>query len=376
MTAHTGAPKTGVLTVDLNALAHNWGVIGARLNDGVEIGAVIKANAYGLGAEPVGLRLYREGCRRFFFATFDEAHKGRGWLPADADVILLGGVSGENAVACLYDGITPVLYSRVQIEHWAGVCRAHQRTGGCWVKVDTGMTRMGLSGAEFDQLCREPECLAPAQPHFLMSHLACAEEPEHPLNEQQRVRFEQACQRFRVCFPEARRSLANSSGIFLGEPWHGDLVRPGAGLYGFAPQVGAANPFKPVVSLRLPVLQVREVRAPASVGYGALAEVKPPARLAVVAGGYADGLHRTIGLVGQGIYAGYPVQAIGRMSMDTTIFDISAVPPEAIVADGDYLTVLNDDLNVDVMTARTGGPGYDVLTSLGPRYRRRYLGEQ
>jgi alanine racemase len=206
-----------------------------------------------------------------------------------------------------------------------------------------------------------------------MSHLACADEPWHPLNARQLRAFERAAIAIKQVFPAVRLSLANSSGIFLGGEWHFDLVRPGASLYGVNPQPEQTNPMRQVIHLQLPVLQLRSLSESTAIGYGATQTLSPPDCMAVVAGGYADGLHRTIGRQGEGMIDGVPVPVVGRISMDTTAFNLSELPQSPDSIEGLYIDVVNSQLTVDLLARRTGALGYEVLTSLGGRYRRQYL---
>lgn len=363
---------TGTLSIDLSALCANWRTVCAALNQ--TPAAVIKADAYGLGAEAVGRELYAAGCREFFLATLEEALTARQFLPGDARLYILGGARPGEERECMNAGLIPVLYSLSAIERWAAACRAAGAVSPSVIKVDTGMTRLGLSIEDWHTLVGQPEALAACHPVVVMSHLACADEPDHPLNREQQQRFAELSQTARNLLPGIRCSLANSSGIFLGSAWHFDLARPGAALYGFDPLGESGPTMDTVVTLELPILQVRDLQTPLSVGYGAETCLPAGRRLAVVAGGYADGLNRTIGRVGGVGYMGeVEVPVVGRISMDTTIFDITDAPlPDP--SDLAYITVLDHRLRVADVSRRTGALGYEVLTSLAGRYRRIYRG--
>ncbi len=361
---------TGTLTIDLSALRANWDTLCSVLEQ--RPAAVIKADAYGLGAEPVGQTLYRAGCQEFFLATLEEALTARSFLPDDAVIYILGGVRPGEEEECINAGLIPVLYSRAAMDRWASVCRALDVASPSVIKVDTGMTRMGLSQEDWRDCVAKPELLAGCHPVLVMSHLACADEPDHPMNREQQQRFVAVAQSARRLLPGIRCSLANSSGIFLGADWHFDLARPGASLYGFDPVADGEPAMEAVVKLDLPVLQVRELSHPASIGYGGETRLPAGRRLAVVAGGYADGLNRTIGREGGVGYLGNTrVPVVGRISMDTTIFDITeAAPPES--PENTWITVLDHRLRVADVSRRIGALGYEVLTSLAGRYRRVY----
>ena len=365
--------RDGILTIDLASIQRNWRTMRDQLKPGAECGAVIKASAYGLGSERVAPSLYAAGCRSFFVATVDEGMCARACLPRDAVIYVLAGIGPGREGECISHSLVPVLFTEEQLQRW-------RRVGGsapCALKVDTGMTRLGLDLDVFERLCAEQQLLLDCNPVLFMSHLACADEPDHPLNRNQLQQFQVALERVRHLFPNIRLSLANSSAICLGRDWQFDLVRPGAALYGVNPQPGVPSPVAPVVDLRLPIIQVRDVpRAGVSVGYAATYTTAGPARLAVALGGYADGIHRIVGNGGFGLLAGRRVPVVGRISMDSTIFDITAVPEAQLPAPGSgYIQVLGPSLDVDEASARVGALGYEILTSLGDRYHRRYIEE-
>lgn len=362
---------TGILTVNLSAILANWRCVTSQLSKGSSAAAVIKANAYGLGAAQVGPVLYRAGCREFFVATIDEAVAARKYLHADAVIYVLGGLRVGTESLFLQHKISPVLHSTQDIRRWLAHVADIESPPECAVKINTGMTRLGLDVQEWTALVTARSELQQLSPALVMSHLACADEPGHALNREQLQQFQAVVATSRSLLPQARYSLANSSGIYLGKEWHFDLVRPGAALYGINPRPQEPSPLKPVVHLALPILQVRQLTGPVSIGYGATVKASAPTRLAVAAGGYADGLHRTIGGTGFGVIGRHQVPVIGRISMDATIFDVSAA---GIAADeAKVIEVLNDELTVDSWAARTGALGYEVLTSLGYRYQRRYV---
>lgn len=355
---------TGLLTIDLGAIEANWRYLCAQLNQ--PPAAVIKADAYGLGAEPVGRRLYQAGCREFFLATLPEALAARASLPEDARLYVLGGARSGEETVFLAHSLIPVLFSYDAVERWALLSRGQ---APCALKVDTGMTRLGMSPDDWQRLEAQPTLLRDCRPEVFMSHLACADEYGHPMNRQQLERFQSLCTRARALWPGIRCSLANSSGVFLGPEWHFDLARTGAALYGYDPHYGRVPHMQPVVRLELPVLQLRQLADSADIGYGATERRPAGTRLAVVAGGYADGLNRTLGRTAVGRLGGAEVSSVGRISMDTTVFDISGAPePEPA-----YIAVLDEQLTVSRVTERCGALGYEVLTSLGGRYRRHYL---
>lgn len=343
--------EQGLLTVDCAAIVRNWRKLCALHAPG-DVAAVVKADAYGLGAVPVARALHAAGCAHFFVA-----HPSEGELVRDA--------LGDGPMIAVLDGFAPDTHPRLTpvLNSLADV-RAHSDAGGPVIlHVDTGMARLGLDAAELEALAANP---VPLDLRYVMTHLACADEPDHPLNEAQRARFAAACARL----PAAKRSLANSSGIFLGAAFGSDLARPGCALYGINPTPGQPNPMERVVTLEVPVLQVREIAAGETVGYGASWRAVRPTRVATCAAGYADGWLRALSDKGFAMAKGVRAPLIGRVSMDLTTFDVTDVPG---LAQGDAITLLGAEQDADAAAALAGTIGYEMLTSLGSRYARRHL---
>lgn len=316
---------------------------------------MVKADAYGLGAGPVARALQAAGARSFFVALAEEGAALRAALGPGPRIFILGGLMTGDEPLFREHALIPCLDSPAQ------VARALQAGDiACAVQVDSGMNRLGLEPAELEALAPD---LARLKPCLVMSHLACADEPQHPMNFRQREAFLGLAARL----PGVPRSLAATGGVVLGPDFHFDLVRPGIGLYGGAPFGGA----RPVVRLDLPVIQVREVAAGESVGYGAAWTAARPSRIATLSAGYADGLIRAIGRAqGVQVFAGdQACPLVGRVSMDLVtvdVTDLAEVPP--------MLEILGARQGVDDLAARAGTIGYEILTSLGPRYERVYLG--
>lgn len=361
--------SSGILSIDLPAIQSNWHYVASTLAVNTECAAVVKANAYGVGATQVVGALYQRGCRNFFVVTLDEALDLRKILPSDASLFVLGGLKeGSESLFIDFD-LTPVLYSLRAISRWLDFCDTQNVSIPCALKLDTGMTRLGMSLDDLDHFFKEIVHRRSLNPVLFMSHLACADERAHPLNNLQLTRFKNAASKIKAYFPNIKLSLANSSGVFLGSEYHFDMVRIGAALYGINPQRDQVNPLSSTIYLKLPVLQIRELGVPVSVGYGAVGQAGAGSRLAVVAGGYADGIHRTLGLEPIGQIEGVEVSAIGRVSMDSCVFDISSSPN----AFPNYIDVINSNLTLDSLIAKNKSLGYEVLTSLGSRYKREYL---
>ncbi|UEM18529.1 alanine racemase [Skermanella mucosa] len=362
------ASAGAVLTVDLDAIRANYRLLRDRLG-GTACAGVVKADAYGLGASRVAPALAAEGCRHFFVAHLDEAIALRPHLPDDADLFVLHGVMPGVEADCIAHRIIPVLNSLPQIDAWTGLSRSLGRRLPAILQVDTGMSRLGLSAREMDLLAGDPARLDGIEMRFVMSHLACAEQQSHGMNAEQLARFREA----RARLPAAPGCFANSSGIFLGPDYHFDLARPGAALYGVAPIAGAPNPMRGVVRLQGRVIQVRDIEAGARVGYGGSWTAPGPARIATVSVGYADGYLRSLGNRGAAWRGGVRLPVVGVVSMDTVTLDVSALgglPPDP----GSMVDLIGEHNPVDAVAEAAGTIGYEILTSLGGRYFRHYLG--
>ncbi|MGH7110473.1 MAG: alanine racemase [Stellaceae bacterium] len=353
-----------LLDIDLAAIAANWRLLQARVSPAL-CAAVVKADAYGLGAHRVAPALAAAGCRRFFVATLDEGMALRSALGPVPEIAVFNGPFAGTAEDFAAHSLIPVLNDPGQIALWRDMA-ARRGPSPAMLHLDTGMARLGLSAREFiagiEELRRLPW-------HGLISHLACADDPLHPLNETQRRDFFKA----RALLPGPPASLAASSGIFLGSPFHFDFVRPGAALYGVNPQPGRPNPMRQIVHLKGRILQIREIDKGCPVGYGATWTAPAPARLATVALGYGDGWLRAFGGHGWGRIGGVRVPLVGRVSMDLMVFDITAVDP-VLARPGAFVALLDEDYGVDAAAADAGTIGYEILTALGRRYHRVYRG--
>ena len=363
------AEAGGILTIDLSAIEANWRALGRRAMPS-ECAAVIKADGYGCGLEQVAVQLARAGCKTFFVADLHEARRLRAVAPEPAVYVLNGLLPGTSATYADLR-VKPVIGSMVELAEWDAFCLANAWQGGAALHVDTGMNRLGISA-------NDAAALAPrirAENHgitLLMSHLASSEVPEHPLNEQQLKLFREV----RILYRGISSSLANSSGIFLGNAAHCDMVRPGVALYGVNPTPGRSNPMRPVIELHAHVVQVRNVPKGETVGYNAGWTAKRATRLAVVAVGYADGYLRAASASdlapgADAIVAGKRCPLAGRVSMDLLAIDITDLPDNA-VRRGDFATLIGDEITVDDLANAAGTIGYEVLTGLGKRYHRVY----
>ncbi|WP_194394218.1 alanine racemase [Bradyrhizobium sp. CCBAU 51765] len=361
----------GVLTVDLDAIIANWRKL-EKTAVPAECSAVIKADAYGCGAEQVSRALSKAGCRTFFVATLEEARKVRAAVP-EPTIYVLGGYFQNTGEHYAKINCRPVIGDLNELAEWDVFCRRSGWTGGAAVHIDTGMNRLGLTLADAQAIIPRIN----AGDHgitLVMSHLVSAEQLNSPMNAKQLATFRSIASEF-TGVPAA---LANSSGIFLGAPFQFDLVRPGAALYGVNPTPEADNPMQPVVELKARIVQIRNIERGESVGYGGTWTARRPTKLAIIAVGYADGYFRAAssndGTRGADvIVAGKRCPIAGRISMDLIAIDITDLPPNA-ARRGHMVTLLGDGITVDELAHHFGTIGYEVLTSLGHRYARVYKG--
>jgi alanine racemase len=369
----SGPPESeaaGILSIDLAALVANWRELCSRAV-GAECAAVVKADGYGCGIAPVSAALAKAGCKTFFVADLAEARSVRPLAPAAA-IYVLNGLAPGTAEAFAQANLRPVIGSLAELGEWEAFCAGTGWRGGAALHVDTGMNRLGLAPAQAVQVAERDG--AKAHIRLLMSHFACAEEPGHPLNARQMADF----RKVRALFPEIPASLANSSGIFLGPDAHHDLVRPGVALYGANPTPGHLNVMRAVVRLEGRIVQLREVAAGETVGYGATWTAQRPIRLAILALGYADGVPRAASASdtkpgAEVIIAGRRCALAGRISMDLLAVDVTDLSEE-IPRRGDFAALLDEEIGVDELASHAGTIAYEVLTRLGRRYRRVYVG--
>jgi alanine racemase len=363
----------GVLVIDLDALVRNHAKL-REIAAPAECAAVVKGDGYGLGARHVGTALFTAGCRTFFVATLAEAITLRAALPEPA-IYVLDGLFLGSAAEFVTPRLQPVLGSIDEIEDWAALCRERQLRLPAAIHIDTGMNRLGLKAAERDALVSQPDRLKDFPVSLVMSHLACADTPAHPKNAAQRQDFATLAH----TLPQTRLSLANSAGVFLGADFRFDLVRPGIALYGGNPFAGLPNPMEPVVSLYGRIAQIGEADAGETIGYGGALRLARRTRYVTVSSGYADGYFRLLG--SSDAHAGAlahigdrPLPILGRVSMDLIVFDITDIPP-GLAQRGGFVELIGARFTVDNAAALAGTIGYEVLTSLGPRYHRIYISE-
>lgn len=358
------------LTVDLDAIASNYRYL-QTLASGASCAAVVKADAYGLGIERVAPVLENAGATDFFVAHVDEGIRLRSVVSEKARITVLHGPRPGASGDCVRYGLRPVLNSLEQIALWRD---EGSRTGAlpeAALQVDSGMSRFGLSDADLETLQADKGLVDGLKVGLVMSHLACADTPDHPANQAQKDRLLQMSARL----PSAPLSLSASSGIFLGTDYHLDVVRPGAALYGIAPNRTGPNPLSPVVRLQAHVLQIREILPGEGVGYGLTYRPDRVRRIATVAVGYADGFSRHGAGQGCAWFEDIRLPILGRVSMDSLIVDISDVPEGKLGPDM-MVDLIGPRRSVDEVAEAAGTIGYEVLTSLGHRFHREYVGNQ
>lgn len=358
----------GRLTIDLAALTANYQLITAHVAP-ARAAAVVKANAYGLGAERVAPALAAAGCRDFFVAMLGEALSLRRHVPNDAKLYVLNGLPPGAEAACAAAAVIPVLNSLGQAERWRAEARRLGRRLAAVVQVDSGMSRLGLSLGELDQLLATSGFFEDVEVVLVMSHLACADTPSASANQEQLARFEALADRLG---PRLPRSIANSGGCFISGDFHGDLTRPGLALYGAAPIEGAPSPVRPVVRLEARVIQLRTIPAGAGVGYGLTYIAPGERRIATVSVGYADGWPRRLGGRAAAYFQGVRLPIIGRVSMDSMSLDVSALPDGAL-SEGDFVELIGSHQSLETVAEAAETIAYEILTGLGDRFARTYV---
>jgi alanine racemase len=360
------AAAGGLLTIDLAAIQHNYATLAAAVAP-ARCSAVVKADAYGLGAGQVAPALYRQGCRDFFVAHLGEALTLRPLLAADATIAILNGFQPGAEAACAGADLVPVLNSLDQYERWATEASRQRRRLPAILQLDSGMSRLGVPPDDLDALLAMHARQDGVALRLVMSHLACADEPDHPQNCRQRDTFHALLARV----PDLQVSFANSGGILLGPGYHHDLARPGIALYGVNPDPAHPVPLKSVLTLDARVIQVRTIPAGTAVGYGASFVAAGPMRIATIAVGYADGWPRHLGNRGAAFFGAVRLPIVGRVSMDSITLDVTSLPNGALTL-GSRVELIGPHQSLDDVARDADTIAYEILTRLGPRYARTY----
>jgi alanine racemase len=366
---------SGTLTIDLSAIIANWRQLRDRIAPAA-CAAVVKADAYGTGLTETGSALAGVGCDTFFVAVPAEGIALRRACPR-ATIYILNGLAVGQGDLYLTHRLRPVLGSMLEIAEWRASCRDKADYEAAALHIDTGMNRLGLSLQEFAALMAPGKTGLGFPVELLMSHFVTSDNAAHPLNARQIRDFREA----RSLCPEIPASLANSSGIFLGGAAHHDLVRPGYALFGGNPTPGRENPMRNVVTLTVPITQLRFVEKGETVGYDAQWTAGEKRRIATLSAGYADGYPRGATATdaklaaatptGEALIAGRRCPFVGRVSMDLITVDVTAVPEDSL-GRGDPAVLIGENLPIDEVGRRAETIGYEILTRLGRRYERKY----
>lgn len=350
------------MEVRLDAIVANYLLLARRAAPG-RCGAVLKADAYGLGAGPIAAALYAAGCRDFFVVLLQEAAALRQALPdQDARIYVLNGVTGAEVATCSELAVVPVHNTLAQCRTWV----AAGGRGACALQVDTGMSRLGLSPADQNMLRGDATLMRGLDLALLITHFAAADAPGHAANRQQLEAFAAARRRF----PGVPSSLENSAAMFLPPAYRGDVCRPGAALMGI--DTGPATTgMQPVLRVQAPVLQLRDVQPGAGIGYGHTAIAERPMRLATIGAGYADGWPRSLSGKGMVHWRGAALPMIGRVSMDSFVVDASG-PLAQSIEEGALVDLIGPHQSADDVARTAGTIGYEILTMLGSRFVRTF----
>jgi len=350
---------SGRVEIDLGALARNYATLAAAASPG-RCAAVVKADAYGLGVAPIVRCLRAAGCRHYFVATPAEGVQLR-QLILDDQVFVLNGLQGSAPEEFIAAGLQPVLNTRAELRQWGSA-------GPAAVHIDSGMSRLGLSADDVDSLRLEADRAPEVDVRYVLTHLACADEPGHALNRAQLRSFND----LRQLWPAAKTSIGNSAGVLLGEGFRSDLARPGIALYGGNPFRREISSIEPVVTVKARILQLRDIDAGSSIGYGASFVAKGKMRVATVGIGYADGYMRSLSNCGVVEVAGQRAPVVGRISMDLVCVDVTTLSRDA-VSEGDWATMIGGSVSLEEVAALAGTIDYEILTTLGARLERIYL---
>lgn len=357
----------GVLTIDLDAIADNYRAL-AKIIAPAQCSAIVKADAYGLGAAKVAPALYEAGCRFFFVAELVEALELKQLLPDDVKIAVLNGILPGAEEMTAAAGIIPVLNSWEGIEAWQKLCQKRSKRLAAIIQIDTGMCRLGLDHDEFEKLAGDPAIFDDADIKLVISHLALSDDEKSPENPAQLAAMKSALERL----PRSKVAISASGGIFLGSDYHFDLVRPGIALYGVAPNGNTTIELEPVLTLNAYVLQTRHVPAGSPIGYGGTFITKRPSLITTISIGYADGWLRSLGNKGAAFFNGKKLPIIGRVSMDSITLDTTDLQENAPKS-GDMVELIGKHQSLDDVARNAGTIAYEILTSLSHRYERNYL---
>jgi alanine racemase len=359
----------GLLTINLNALKQNYDILKTLTDGDSEVGAVVKANGYGLDSLKIAQALYQKGCRSFFIAKAHEVEPLQS-LPDDVRIIVLNGY--DPAAAALYarHGMIPVLGSLYELEAYKAQNGLTDKP--CFIKLCTQMNRAGMDREEWEAILTDTSLLDGLRLQGLIAHFACADELGHTLNEEQFALFSDVTKSFDEQYEGLTHSMANSSAMFRNKDYHFDLTRPGMALYGLNPTPEQNNPMQRVVDVKLQVIRTRLIPKGEITGYGATYRFEKDSPVALLSAGYADGIHRCLGNTGKLYWNGIACPIRGRVSMDMIVVDLSDVPENTRPEPGAMMELIGPHQSADDLAEDAGTIGYEILTSLGNRYERVY----
>ena len=354
------------LVIDVDAIVSNYQTLRSKLTN-AHCAATLKANAYGLGVKKIAPALDKAGCPTFFVATLDEAVELRKILNNNRkSILVLNGFLTGTGPICKQYNITPVLNNFCQLEKWVDFNATLEFRQKAALHLDSGMNRLGLDNNDIGRLIKNPHILNKANIYLLLSHLACSDEPESTMNKRQLLEFHSLIRRL----PRVMASLANSGGIYLGEKFHFDLVRPGLALYGSVPGHLQSN-LTNCISLYGRVLQLREVDKGELIGYGGTYELTKKSRIATIGVGYADGYQRSLSGLSTVFHHSSPLPVVGRISMDSITVDISSLP-ENELKEGNFVELIGKNFTIDQAASLAQTVPYEMITGLGRRHYRYY----
>lgn len=356
------------LEISLSKIIENYNIIKSKIAEDIEIASVVKANSYGLGAKEVTAALASHGCENFYVAYLEEALEIKD-LARNANIYVLSGVNKSEVNEFENNEIIPVLNDLQQIEVWKDhASKINKKLKAC-IMIDTGMTRLGLSGKELEIVSGNQDSLGNLELKCILSHLACASNSIHAMNHKQNQSFKTILQKFNC----KKASLANSAGVILGEDYHHNQVRPGCSLYGINPMDDMDSIFKQVATLNAKVLQIINIENDRTVSYNANYNVKKGSRIATLLCGYADGYIRSQTNKAYGYFKGYKIPIVGTVTMDYIMADVTEVPND-LLSKMDSIELLGNNVTVDEVAKNAGTIGYEVLTSLGKgRFNKVYV---
>ena len=355
------------LEIDLKSICHNFKKIKKKVSKNCIVAATVKANAYGLGVEQVSKSLIKHKCRNFFVATLMEGIELRSYNKSINIYILNGLDSGKCSIYKKYK-LTPVLNSIKQIREYEIYQSKIKKSMNAIIHFDTGMSRLGLDEDETKKLINNKKnILKKTNIRYIMSHLACGDEPKNKKNNEQLKIFREISKSFK----NIKMTLANSAGVLLGKNFHFDMVRPGISIYGGNAQKNEKNSYRNVIKLTAKLIQIRQIKKGSTVGYGATYKAKQKMIIGTISLGYADGLNRLFSNNMKCYYKKKEINLIGRVSMDLVTLDLSRFQKKDIQINN-RIEIINDQNNINQICVNIGTIPYEVLTNLGHRYSRKY----